>query len=144
MIEMLSGIGMLLLVLVIFCLFSMKAPFGQKAMSGMADAAVASFLVEAVHKYILGDALGISFFLATGDISGSLGGVAAAILVPINMGVSPVFAVAAGLACGPFGILPGFIAGYVVWDAFYTVANVPYGSLLSLISDNAALHFHEC
>ncbi len=27
-----------------------------------------------------------------------------------------------------------FIAGYVVWDAFYTVANVPYGSLLSLIS----------
>ena len=36
-----------------------------------------------------------------------------------------------------------FIAGYVVWDAFYTVANVPYGSLLSLISsepgDRAAL-----
>jgi len=31
-----------------------------------------------------------------------------------------------------------FIAGYVVWDAFYTVANVPYGSLLSLISDNVA------
>ena len=29
-----------------------------------------------------------------------------------------------------------FIAGYVVWDAFYTVANVPYGSLLSLISNN--------
>ncbi len=31
-----------------------------------------------------------------------------------------------------------FIAGYVVWDAFYTVANVPYGSLLSLISNNPA------
>jgi len=31
-----------------------------------------------------------------------------------------------------------FIAGYVIWDAFYTVANVPYGSLLSLISDKAA------
>ena len=29
-----------------------------------------------------------------------------------------------------------FIAGYVVWDAFYTVANVPYGSLLSLISSD--------
>ena len=29
-----------------------------------------------------------------------------------------------------------FIAGYVVWDAFYTIANVPYGSLLSLISDD--------
>ena len=28
-----------------------------------------------------------------------------------------------------------FVCGYVLWDAFYTVANVPYGSLLSLISD---------
>lgn len=27
-----------------------------------------------------------------------------------------------------------FIAGYILWDAFYTIANVPYGSLLSLIS----------
>ena len=31
-----------------------------------------------------------------------------------------------------------FIAGYVAWDAFYTVANVPYGSLLSLISKEPA------
>ena len=31
-----------------------------------------------------------------------------------------------------------FIAGYVIWDAFYTVANVPYGSLLSLISSEPA------
>ena len=28
-----------------------------------------------------------------------------------------------------------FVAGYILWDAFYTIANVPYGSLLSLISD---------
>ena len=31
-----------------------------------------------------------------------------------------------------------FMAGYIVWDAFYTVANVPYGSLLSLISSEPA------
>ena len=31
-----------------------------------------------------------------------------------------------------------FIAGYVVWDAFYTIANVPYGSLLSIISKEPA------
>ena len=30
-----------------------------------------------------------------------------------------------------------FVFSYVIWDAFYTVANVPYGSLLSLISDKA-------
>ncbi len=29
-----------------------------------------------------------------------------------------------------------FIVGYVVWDAFYTIANVPYGSMLSLVTDN--------
>ncbi len=29
-----------------------------------------------------------------------------------------------------------YIAGYVVWDAFYTVANVPYGSMLSLVSED--------
>ena len=31
-----------------------------------------------------------------------------------------------------------FVAGYVIWDAVYTVANVPYGSLLSLISTDPA------
>ncbi len=31
-----------------------------------------------------------------------------------------------------------FVAGYIIWDAFYTIANVPYGSLLSLISDKPA------
>lgn len=30
-----------------------------------------------------------------------------------------------------------FVAGYVIWDAFYTIANVPYGSMLSLISEDA-------
>ena len=31
-----------------------------------------------------------------------------------------------------------FVAGYILWDAFYTIANVPYGSLLSLISSDPA------
>ena len=30
-----------------------------------------------------------------------------------------------------------FIVGYVIWDAFYTVANVPYGSMLSLVTEDA-------
>ena len=29
-----------------------------------------------------------------------------------------------------------FVAGYMFWDAFYTIANVPYGSMLSLITDD--------
>ena len=27
-----------------------------------------------------------------------------------------------------------FVLGYVLWDAFYTVANVPYGSMMSVIT----------
>ena len=30
-----------------------------------------------------------------------------------------------------------FILGYIIWDAFYTVANVPYGSMLSLVTEDA-------
>ena len=29
-----------------------------------------------------------------------------------------------------------FVVGYIIWDACYTIANVPYGSLLSLISND--------
>ena len=29
-----------------------------------------------------------------------------------------------------------FIIGYIIWDAAYTVANVPYGSMLSLVTED--------
>ena len=114
MMTILSGVGFLLLTLAVFSLFSLKFPKGSEAMSGMANAAVASFLIEAVHKYITGDLLGIAFLAEVGSTAGSLGGVAAGVMVPICMGANPVFAVVAGLACGGYGILPGFIAGYIV------------------------------
>ncbi len=31
-----------------------------------------------------------------------------------------------------------FVVGYVIWDAFYTIANVPYGSMLSLVTTDKA------
>ena len=114
MVTILSGVGLLLVTLAVFSIFSLKMPKGSLAMGGMADAAVATFLVEAIHKYISGDLIGIAFLREVGDISGSMGGVAAATLVPIAMGANPLFAVVAGVAVGGFGILPGFIAGYVI------------------------------
>lgn len=30
-----------------------------------------------------------------------------------------------------------YVLGYILWDAFYTIANVPYGSVMSLISNDA-------
>lgn len=112
--AMIKGIGLLILFLIAFSLFSFKAPKGMKAMGGMAEAAVAAFLVEAVHKYVSGDLLNLSFLGEVGAASGSMGGVAAAILVPLSMGVNPTYAVVAGVAVAGYGILPGFIAGYFV------------------------------
>ena len=102
MTTILLGLGLLILTLAIFSLFSFKAPKGAIAMSGMANAAVATFLVE------------IEFLGEVGTMAGTTAGVAAAILVPIAMGASPVFAVIGGVAVGGYGILPGFLAGYAM------------------------------
>ena len=114
MMDILMGTGLLLIVLGLFTLFSYKAPNGMKAMGALANAACASFLVEAFHSAFLGGVFNIEFLKGVGDANGSLGGVAAAILVPLALGVSPGYAVLTGLAVAEFGILPGFFAGYVV------------------------------
>lgn len=112
--EILKGTLLLLLVLTCFTAFSLKAPKGMKAMGALAGAATASFLVEAFQKYVGGDLLGIKFLGEVGDAAGSMGGVAAAALVPIALGVTPVYAVMIGLVCSGMGIIPGFIAGYIM------------------------------
>ena len=50
MVTIISGIALLLITLAAFSLFSLKMPKGQAAMSGMANAAVATFLVEAIFS----------------------------------------------------------------------------------------------
>lgn len=112
--QIIIGTLLLLLVLGLFTLFSYKAPNGMKAMGALANAACASFLVEAFHSAFFGNVLNIEFLRGVGDANGSLGGVAAGILVPLALGVSPIYAVMTGLACAEFGILPGFIAGYLI------------------------------
>lgn len=111
----LRGIGVLLLILGAFSAFSLKLPKGNQAMSGLADAAVATFLVEAIFKYICGDFAGIAFLGEVGAASGSMGAVAAAALVGQAMGMTPVFTIAAAAAVSGFGILPGFITAYVLF-----------------------------
>jgi len=112
--EIIKGTVLLLFVLSLFSLFSYKAPRGMKAMGALASAAVASFLVEAFQKYVGGDLINISFLGEVGDAAGSMGGVAAAALVALAMGVSPVYALMLGVSCAGLGLLPGFIAGYLV------------------------------
>lgn len=111
--DIILGTVLLLVVLGLFTLFSYKAPNGMKAMGALANAACASFLVEAFHDAFFGGVLNIKFLGEVGAANGSLGGVAAAILVPLALGVSPAYAVLTGLAVSGYGILPGFIAGYL-------------------------------
>ncbi|KNF10189.1 phosphotransferase system, fructose-specific IIC component [Gottschalkia purinilytica] len=114
MFTIVKGISLLIFVLALFYIFSFKAPKGNKAMSGLANAAVATFLVEALHRYIGGNFIGIKFLGEVGISSGSLSGTAAASLVAISMGAGPVYALIAGAALLNLGILPGFVAGYIV------------------------------
>lgn len=112
--DVIKGTILLLAVLGGFSLFSMKMPKGMKAMGALAGAATASFLVEAFQRFVGGDLLGIPFLGQVGDAAGSMGGVAAATLVPIALGVNPIYAVLVGVSVAGFGILPGFITGYIL------------------------------
>ncbi|WP_028392152.1 PTS sugar transporter subunit IIC [Bacillus cihuensis] len=112
--EIIKGTALLLLVLGLFSFFSFKAPKGMKAMGALANAAVAAFLVEAFQRYVGGDLLNFAFLGEVGDAAGSMGGVAAAALVALALGVSPVYALLLGVSCAGLGLLPGFFAGYIV------------------------------
>ena len=112
--EILKGVVLLLVVLAGFSLFSLKMPKGMKAMGALAGAATASFLVEAFQLYVGGDLLGVEFLKGVGQAAGSMGGVAAGALVPIALGVNPTYAILIGASVAGFGILPGFLAGYIL------------------------------
>ena len=95
----------LVLVLSAFTLFSYKAPQGMKAMGALANAACATFLVEALQLSLLGNVFGIPFLAEIGTINGGFGGVAAGTLVMLALGVSPVYALMLGLTSAKLGIL---------------------------------------
>lgn len=97
-------------------------------MGALASAAIATFLVEAFQRYVGGDLLNIAFLGELGDAAGDMGGVAAAALVALAMGVSPVYALMLGVSCAGLGLLPGFIAGYVIsFVVRYIEKKVPDG-----------------
>ena len=84
------------------------------------DPVIGSMIDADKHKYKRNKFLQYIWF-------GSIGLIVAGALVFLPLPNAPVWAK-----------IIIFICGYVIWDAFYTVANVPYGSLLSLISAEPA------
>src|SRR5699024_10570251 len=60
------------------------------------------------------DLLHFEFLGQVGVAAGSMGGVIAAALVALAMGVSPVYALMMGASTAGLGLLPGFIAVYLM------------------------------
>ncbi|MCE5090900.1 PTS sugar transporter subunit IIC [Staphylococcus devriesei] len=107
------GVGTLVVVLIIMTLFLKFAPYGKEGLQALSGAACATFLPQAFLSYAIGGIFHISFLQTIGDLMGGLGGIAVGILTCINLGVSPVFAVIVGLVLKDFSLLPAFIAAYI-------------------------------
>ncbi|MEK0153297.1 PTS sugar transporter subunit IIC [Tetragenococcus halophilus] len=112
--DLLIGIGLLLLVLAFFTVFTFKAPYGRKTMSAFADASVATLLVEAFLNAFVGNVFNIEFFSELGTAAGSMEGAVTALMVIMAIGGTPVNAVLIGASIYGFGILPGLVVGYVM------------------------------
>ncbi|GGG92957.1 PTS sugar transporter subunit IIC [Staphylococcus pragensis] len=112
--NIILGVGTLVLVLIVMTLFLNFAPYGKQGLQALSGAACATFLPQAFLSYAIGGVFHIQFFQTIGDLVGSLAGVAVGILTCINLGVSPVFAVIVGLVLYDFKLLPAFIAAYLI------------------------------
>lgn len=112
--NILLGVGTLVLVLIIMTLFLNFAPYGKQGLQALSGAACATFLPQAFLSYAIGGVFNIKFLQDIGDLAGSLSGIAVGILTCLNLGVSPVFAVIVGLVLHDFKLLPAFIAAYII------------------------------
>lgn len=137
------GVGTLVVVLIIMTLFLKFAPYGKEGLQALSGAACATFLPQAFLSYAIGGIFHISFLQTIGDLMGGLGGIAVGILTCINLGVSPVFAVIVGLVLKDFSLLPAFIAAYITAFLIKLIEKkVPDGlDLITVILIAAALVF---
>lgn len=112
--NIILGVGTLLIVLIIMTLFLNFAPYGKQGLQALSGAACATYLPQAFLSYAIGGVFHIKFFQEIGDLAGSLSGIAVGILTCLNLGVSPVFAVIVGLVLHDSKLLPAFIAAYII------------------------------
>ncbi|MFW3527532.1 PTS sugar transporter subunit IIC [Staphylococcus caprae] len=112
--NIILGVGTLVLVLIIMTLFLNFAPYGKQGLQALSGAACATYLPQAFLSYAIGSVFHIKFFQEIGDLAGSLSGIAVGILTCLNLRVSPVFAVIVGLVLHDQKLLPAFIAAYIV------------------------------
>lgn len=113
-IEQLLSVSLLLIILVAFTLFTYYAPFGSDVMGALATAAIATFLVEALQRYVIGDIFNIPFLQETGIVAGELSGVIVAFLVALAMRITPQNSAILAVSFGGIGLIPGMFAAYII------------------------------
>lgn len=141
--NIILGVGTLVLVLIVMTLFLNFAPYGKQGLQALSGAACATFLPQAFLSYAIGGVFHIEFLQTIGDLAGSLAGVAVGILTGLKMGISPVFAVIIGLVLHDFKLLPAFIAAYIIsFGIKFIEKKVPEGlDLIAVILIAPALVF---
>lgn len=112
--DIIIGVGTLLLVLVCMSLFLKFAPYGRQGLQALSGAACSTFLPQAFLAYAIGGVFHIKFFEDVGNTLGGLGGLAVGVLTCIKLGVAPVYALIVGLSLLKVKLLPAFIAAYLV------------------------------
>ncbi|RAI81135.1 PTS sugar transporter subunit IIC [Macrococcoides goetzii] len=112
--DIIIGVGTLLVVLICMSLFLNFAPYGKEGLQALSGAACSTFLPQAFLSYAIGGVFDIPFFVQVGDTLGGLGGLAVGILTCIKLGISPVYALIVGLSLLKVKLLPAFIAAYAI------------------------------
>ena len=92
-----------------------------QAWDAINDPIIGSLIDRDNRKYKIGKYKQYIFLGACGLLIGG-----AAVFVPLNPQTTETWVKALF-----------FILGYVIWDAAYTMANVPYGTMLNLVSEKA-------
>jgi uncharacterized membrane protein len=113
-IDQLLSILLLLFILAVFTLFTYYAPYGSDVMGALATAAIATFLVEALQRYVFGDIFSLPFLQETGTMAGELSGVIVAFLVALAMRITPQNSAILAVAFGGIGLIPGMFSAYII------------------------------
>lgn len=113
-IDILVGTGLLLLILLFFSIFTYYAPDGSAVMSALATAAIATFLVEALQGFVLGDILHIEFLQETGHLAGTMSGVIVGFLVALSRKINAQNSALLAVSFVEIGLIPALFAAYII------------------------------
>lgn len=88
--NIILGVGTLVLVLIVMTLFLNFAPYGKQGLQAFIRSCLCNFLTTSIPKLRYWWRIPYRVLQTIGDLAGSLAGVAVGILTGLKMGISPV------------------------------------------------------